>query len=45
MNKTELSLEVFKAYNSTVVAKEYIKALKESKYTITQVFKRAQAFQ
>ncbi|WP_419783063.1 TolC family protein [Malaciobacter marinus] len=44
MNKTELSLEVFKAYNSTVVAKEYIKALKESKYTITQVFKRAQAF-
>ncbi|WP_404317770.1 TolC family protein [Malaciobacter canalis] len=44
MNKTELSLEVFKAYNSTVVAKEYIKALKESKNTINQVFKRAQTF-
>jgi outer membrane protein TolC len=44
MNKTELSLEVFKAYNSTVVAKEYIKALKESKNIINEVFKRAQTF-
>jgi outer membrane protein len=44
LDKKELSLEVLKAYNSAVVAKDFTKALEKAKVAITQISKSALAF-
>ena len=44
LDKKELTFEVLKAYNSAVVAKEFVKALQKAKVAITQIVKSADAF-
>jgi len=44
LNKKQLSFEVLKAYNSAVVAKEFIKAAQKAKEAISYVVKSANAF-
>ncbi len=44
LDKKELSLEVLKAYNSAVVAKDFTKALEKAKVAIMQISKSALAF-
>ncbi|QKF67386.1 RND family efflux system, outer membrane channel protein, TolC family [Arcobacter venerupis] len=44
LDKKELSLEVLKAYNSAVVAKDFTKALEKAKIAIMQISKSALAF-
>lgn len=44
LDKKELSLEVLKAYNSAVVAKEFVSALEKAKIAISQIVKSADAF-
>lgn len=44
LDKKELTFEVLKAYNSAVVAKEFVKALQKGKVAITQIVKSADAF-
>ncbi|RXJ87057.1 TolC family protein [Arcobacter sp. CECT 8985] len=44
MNKTELSFEVFKAYNGAVIAKKYIKALKQTLISVDNIVKSALIF-
>ncbi|AXH09981.1 transporter [Malaciobacter halophilus] len=44
MNKTELTFEVFKAYNAVVVAKQFIQALKESKNSVQKVLNSSRSF-
>ena len=44
LDKKELSIEVLKAYNSAVVAKEFVNALQKAKIAISQIVKSADAF-
>ncbi len=44
LDKKTLEFEVLKAYNSAVVAKEFVKALEKAKIAITQIVKSANAF-
>lgn len=44
LDKKTLEFEVLKAYNSAVVAKEFVKALEKAKVAITQIVKSADAF-
>lgn len=44
LDKKTLEFEVLKAYNSAVVAKEFVKALQKAKIAITQIVKSANAF-
>lgn len=44
LNKRQLSYKVLKAYNSAVVAKEFIKASKKAKESISFIVKSAKAF-
>ena len=44
LDKKILEFEVLKAYNSAVVAKEFVKALEKAKIAITQIVKSANAF-
>lgn len=44
LDQKNLELEVLKAYNSAVVAKEFIKALEKAKETISFIYKGAQEF-
>lgn len=44
LDKKTLEFEVLKAYNSAVVAKEFVKALEKAKIAITQIVKSADAF-
>lgn len=44
LNKRQVSYEVLKAYNSAVVAKEFIQATKKAKESILLVVKSAKAF-
>ena len=44
LDKKELTFEVLKAYNSAVIAKEFVKALQKAKVAITQIVKSADAF-
>lgn len=44
LDKKELTIEVLKAYNSAVVAKEFVSALQKAKIAISQIVKSADAF-
>lgn len=44
LDTKELSFEVLKAYNSAVVAKEFVSALSKAKIAISQIVKSADAF-
>lgn len=44
LDKKELTIEVLKAYNSAVVAKEFVSALEKAKIAISQIVKSAEAF-
>lgn len=44
LDKKELSFEVLKAYNSAVVAKDFIQALEKAKIAINQITKSANSF-
>jgi outer membrane protein TolC len=44
LSKKQVSYEVLKAYNSAVVAKEFIKAVRKAKESISYVVKSANAF-
>jgi len=44
LNKRQISYEVLKAYNSAVVAKEFIQASKKAKESISFIVKSAKAF-
>ena len=44
LDKKELTIEVLKAYNSAVVAKEFVSALEKAKIAINQIIKSADAF-
>ena len=44
LDKKELTIEVLKAYNSAVVAKEFVSALQKAKIAISQIVKSANAF-
>ena len=44
LSKQQLTLEVLKAYNGAVVAKEYVKAIKKAKKSINHIEKSANAF-
>ncbi len=44
LDKKELTIEVLKAYNSAVVAKEFVNALQKAKIAISQIVKSADAF-
>lgn len=44
LDKKELTIEVLKAYNSAVVAKEFVSALEKAKIAISQIVKSADAF-
>ncbi|MDD2888874.1 MAG: TolC family protein [Aliarcobacter sp.] len=44
LDKKELTIEVLKAYNSAVVAKDFVSALQKAKIAISQIVKSADAF-